>query len=345
MMSATAGLRRIHTTILALIVTVATAVGLMVAGPGAVTADAEPRGWLRPDATGACEWDAHGWWVQRCDVWSPSMGRNIAVQIQPAARGGNAGYYLLDGLRATNHTNAWINDVNAAATFNNSNITLAMPIGGAGSFYADWNGPATYDLDNPVNYQWESFLTNELPAYLQQHFGVAWNNNAIAGLSMGGTAALNLAARYPDQFRQALSFSGYLTTTAPGAQTLLRMALWDAGGFNLNAMYGSMVSPRRFENDPFYNMDGLRGADNVYVSAGSGIPAREDAGILPQHLASAVFLEAVANLSTKAWSAKAVASGINVQQDYPSTGVHNWNQFGWQLNKTKPLVLDTMNAW
>ena len=28
------------------------------------------------------------------------MGRNIPVQIQPAGRGGNAGLYLLDGMRA-----------------------------------------------------------------------------------------------------------------------------------------------------------------------------------------------------------------------------------------------------
>ena len=106
MMSATAGLRRIHKTILALIITVATAIGLMVAGPGAGTADAEPRGWLRPDATGVCEWDTRGWWMQRCDVYSPAMGYYITVQIQPAARGGNAAYYLLDGLRAMDHTNA-----------------------------------------------------------------------------------------------------------------------------------------------------------------------------------------------------------------------------------------------
>lgn len=341
-MSASAGLRRIHRAVVAFVVAVAIGAATLITGAG--TAHADNRAWLRPDATGHCEWDIHGWWVQLCDVWSPAMGYNVTVQVQPSARGGNAGYYLLDGLRATQHSNAWIVDVNAAATFNNSNITLAMPVGGAGSFYADWQGPATYDLHNPVNYQWETFLTSELPAYLETHFGVARNNNSIAGLSMGGTAALNLAAKHPSQFRQALSYSGYLTMTLPGAQTLLRAALLDAGGFNLNAMYGSMVNPRRFENDPFLNLGGLD-TRNIYISAGAGIPATEDQGILPQHIASGMVLEWIAQLSTRMYGAKALAQGVNVIQDYPSTGLHNWNQFGYQLNKTKPLVLDTMNAW
>ncbi|WIM67510.1 alpha/beta hydrolase family protein [Corynebacterium breve] len=328
--------------IVALITAIATAAALMVVGTG--TAQAAPRDWLRPDATGTCDWDSVGFWVQRCDVWSEASGYNITVQIQPAIRGGNAGFYLLDGLRATNYTNAWVHDVNAAQTYKDSNITLVMPVGGAGSFYADWRGPATFDVDNPINYKWETFLTSELPAYLEQHFGVARDNNSIAGLSMGGTAALNLASKHPDQFRQALSYSGYLTTTMPGAQTLLRLALLDAGGFNINAMYGSLVSPTRFENDPYYNMDGLKNTD-VYISAASGIPAREDANIQLNHKMNGIILEAISKMSTQMWAAKAKGSGIAVTENYPGTGIHNWNQFGWQLQQTQPRVLNTMNAW
>lgn len=341
-MSAISGLNRVHRVVLTVIVAVAMAAAMMIAAPN--KAHADPRDWLRPDNTGACEWDGVGWWVQRCDVWSPAMGQNITVQIQPAARSGNASLYLLDGLRATNYTNAWLHDVNAAATYNNSNITLVMPVGGAGSFYADWQGPATYDLRNPVNYKWETFLTAELPGYLAQHFGVARDNNSIAGLSMGGTAAMNLAAKHPDMFRQALSFSGYLATTVPGAQTLIRAALLDAGGFNINAMYGSIISSSRFENDPLLNLGGLQ-TRNIYISAGSGIPSPADQNILPQHVASGVALELVANATTRLYGVNAQAQGKNVIQDYPATGIHNWNQFGYQLDKTKPLVLDTMNAW
>jgi diacylglycerol O-acyltransferase / trehalose O-mycolyltransferase len=337
------GARRVSRRALAALTALATALTLMVF-VGAGEAKADNRGWLRRDATNHCEWDAVGYWVQRCDVWSPSTGNNITVQVQPAARGGNAGFYLLDGLRATNHANAWTVDVNAAAVYNNSNITLVMPVGGAGSFYADWEEPATYDLNNPVTYQWETFLSSELPAYLQQNFGVAPNNNSIAGLSMGGTAALNLAAKYPGQFRQALSWSGYLATTMPGMQTMMRVALLDAGGFNLNAMYGTILNPRRFENDPFHNMEGLRNSD-VYVSAATGLWGPEDNNYPLNLKFSATPLETLARVSTRLWEGKARATGINVTTDYPLTGIHNWTQFGSQLHKTKGRVLDVMNAW
>ncbi len=342
-MSVITGARSVSRRIIAALVAFATALTVMVAG-GVGTAHADNRGWLRPDATGHCEWDPVQFWVQRCDVWSPSTGANITVQVQPAARGGNAGFYLLDGLRATNHANAWTVDVNAPALYNDSNITLVMPVGGAGSFYADWEHPATYDLNNPVTYRWETFLTSELPGYLAQHFGVAPDNNSIAGLSMGGTAALNIAAKHPGQFRQALSWSGYLTQTMPGMQTLMRVALLDAGGFNLNAMYGTMISPRRFENDPFLNMEGLRGKD-VYISAATGFWGPDDANYPMNLKLSATPLEMLAGVSTRLWEVKARATGLNVTADYPLTGIHNWTQFGYQLHKTKPRVLDVMNAW
>lgn len=341
-MSTLTGVRLFGRKAVTVLVAVVMAVGLMVAV--ADRAEANNRGWLRPDATGQCEWDAHQWWVQRCDVWSDANGRNIPVQIQPAERGGNAGLYLLDGLRATEHANAWTVDTSAPSVYAPHNITLVMPVGGAGSFYADWEGPATYDLNNPVNYQWETFLTSELPAYLQQHFGVDPTNNSIAGLSMGGTAAMNIAAANPGQFRQVMSWSGYLTTTLPGMQTMLRVALLDAGGFNLNAMYGSIVNPRRYENDPFLNMGNLRGKD-IYVSAATGIPGPEDANYPPQYTASGMPLEMLARATTNAWAFKAHAEGIPIHEDYPATGIHNWTQFASQMHKTRDRVLDVMNAW
>lgn len=335
-MNATLSVRR---AVVAMVTALAAAMMLMVAAP---EASANPRGWLRPDATGKCQWDPVKYWVQRCDVFSPAMGRNIPVQIVPAARGGNAGLYLLDGLRATEKTNAWVNDVNAAAVYENSNITLVMPVGGEGSFYADWNHDPKYGGGKP--YKWETFLTRELPGYLQRHFGVSPTNNSIIGLSMGATGAMNIAAKHPKQFRQVLSFSGYLTTTLPGMQTMLRVSLLDAGGYNLNAMHGSLLSPARFENDPFLNMNGLRNTD-VYISAAPGVPGPQDAKYpVNQQLAGAA-LEFGAMASTRLWEVKARAEGLRVTSDYPPNGMHNWDEFGSQLKKTKGRVLTHMNAW
>ena len=327
--------------LIALLVALFTMIGGIAAAPQAQAAN---RDWLRPDSTGSCEWDGVGFWVQRCTVWSPSMDRHITVQIQPAQRGGNAGLYMLDGLRATEWSNAWLVDTNADATFVDSNITLVMPVGGQSSFYTDWNAPATYDFNHPVTYKWDTFLSQELPPYLQQHFGVSPTNNSILGISMGGTAALNLAALHPNQFRQVLSYSGYLTTTIPGGQTALRLALLDGGLYNLNAMWGSVLNPRRYENDPFLNMGNLRGKD-VYVSAGSGTPGPVDERYLPEHRAAGMALEVISNFTTQLWSAKARASGVEHTAVTTPTGLHNFSQWDAELHRTKSRILDVMNAW
>ena len=341
----------------------ATAVGIGVAGGGAADA-ATNRDWLRPDATGACDWAPEGHWIQRCDVYSPAMGRNIPVLVQPSRDGGNAALYLLDGMRADDNQSGWAMFTDAGALYEDSNINVVMPIGGAGSFYTDWDAPATYLSSEssesplsstisgsvgssaphaPIVYKWETFLTRELPAYLQQHFGVDPHRNSIAGISMGGTAALNLAARHPDQFKQAMSFSGYLTTTAPGMQTALRAALLMSGGYNVNSMYGTILSPRRFENDPYWNMDGLRNTD-VYISAATGWPAPYDQGDPLFNKVVGFGLEQMARNSTVAWELKARAIGLNPTVDYLPAGIHNWGIWQEELHKTKGRVLDRFDA-
>lgn len=329
--------------VVTMVTAVAVALGMM-ASPSAATAQ-DNRHWLRPDATGTCEWDPHvAYWIQRCDVYSPAMGRNIPVQVQPASRGGNAGLYLLDGLRANNQQNGWNREGNAHKLFAEDNITLVMPVGGEASFYADWQGtPKYFPGEEDGSYKWETFLTAELPGYLQQHFGVAPNNNSVAGLSMGATAAMNLAGKHPNQFRQALSYSGYLFTTAPGMQTMMRVALLDAGGYNINAMYGTLINPARFQNDPFYLVGNLRNTD-VYVSAASGVPGPPDQNLRPEHKAPGIALEFMSMIGTRTFEANARLNGVPITTDYPAQGLHNWYQFNYQLERTRDRILDVMGV-
>ena len=194
-----------------------------------------------------------------------------------------------------------------------------------------------------MNYQWDTFLSQELPPYLQQHFGVSPTNNSVLGISMGATGAMTLAANHPNQFRQVFSLSGYLTNTLPGAQTLMRVAMMQVG-LNVNDMYGSVVSPRRFANDPLLNMEGLRGT-HVYVAAASGLPAPVDQQLPPQDIAAGSPLEILSRASTQMWSAKAKATGIGVTENYPALGLHNWNLWVDQLNNhVRPRVLEVMGA-
>ncbi len=245
------------------------------AGAGArsgVVVDIPARRYVRSDRR-ECYSGALGamGWVRRVVV--PSSMGNIKVQVQWAARGGNAALYLLDGLRAQNDRNAWSFETNALDQYRNDNITLVMPVGGESSFYTDWYAPSNFNAQ-PITYRWETFLTRELPDFLAG-YGVSPTNNAIIGLSMGGSAALNLAGHHRDQFKFAGSLSGYINISGPGMREAIRVAMFDAGRYNVDSMWGPPWSSGWLRNDPFVNAESLRGL-SMYISSSNGIPGPYD---------------------------------------------------------------------
>src|SRR5574340_932757 len=278
------------------------------------------------------------------DVWVPSSMGPIKVQIQWAARGGNAALYLLDGLRARDDRNAWSFETNALDQFRNDNVTLVMPVGGQSSFYTDWYAPSNLNGQD-VTYKWETFLTRDLPNYVQTR-GVSRNNNGVLGLSMGGSAALTLAAYHRDQFKCASSLSGYLNLSAPGMRTAIRAAMLDAGGYNVDDMWGPPWSQGWTRNDPFMFAPKLKGLP-MYISAASGLPGAHDN---PEDLTgvynttNAMGLEALALANTRAFQIRLATLGIPARFDFPATGTHSWGYWSDELFKARGQILDSLNA-
>src|SRR5699024_1898095 len=179
---------------------------------------------------------------------------------------------LLDGLRARDDFNGWDIETNAFDKFRNDNITVAMPIGRQSSWYADWNAPSAINGQD-YTYKWETFIGVELPNYLANVHHVARDHNAIAGLSMGGSAALYFAAKYKPYYSFAGSFSGYLHNSMVGMPGSISIGMLDAGSFNAGDMYGSASSlnPEWVSHDPFNFAPELLGL-SLYVSAASALP-------------------------------------------------------------------------
>src|SRR5690349_2464301 len=140
--------------------------------------------------------------VEYLEVPSAGMGRDIRVQFQSGGENSPA-VYLLDGLRAQDDFNGW--DINTAAFewYEGSGLSVVMPVGGQSSFYSDWYKPACGKAGCST-YKWETFLTQELPAFLEAK-GVDRTRTAAVGLSMAGSAALTLAIWHPGQFQYAAS--------------------------------------------------------------------------------------------------------------------------------------------
>ena len=102
--------------------------------------------------------------VEYLMVPSPSMGRDIKVQFQSGGPNSPA-VYLLDGLRAQDDFNGWDINTQAFEWYLDSGLSLVMPVGGQSSFYSNWYKPAC-GKSGCLTYNWETFLTSELPSYL-----------------------------------------------------------------------------------------------------------------------------------------------------------------------------------
>ncbi|MGV9674503.1 alpha/beta hydrolase [Nocardia sp. NPDC003482] len=291
------------------------------------------------------------------DFWvdSPVMGP-IKTRVLRAADGNTDRVaYVLDGMRATEDISGWEHETNVAEVLASWNINAVMPIGGQSSFYADWNAPSSYfGVSSPgfgsvtgsgatetflagpgksYRYDWETFLTVQLRDALRDRLGFRADRNGVFGLSMGGSAALTLAAYHPDQFSFAGSFSGYLNISAPGMREAIRVAMIDAGGYNVDSM-APPWGPAWLRMDPFVFAPRLiANGTRLWIAAGSGVPSPEDLALPPlaaaDHIVRGAPLETLALANTRSFQVRMLSLGAqNVVYSFPDVGVHDW--FNWQ---------------
>src|SRR3954451_1225005 len=310
---------------------------------GAVTAAMLPTliGFAGGSAT-AGAFSRPGLPVEYLDVFSQSMNRNIRVQFQG---GGGKAVYLLDGLRAQDDYSGW--DINTAAFewFYQSGVSVVMPVGGQSSFYTDWYSPSSFN-NQTFTYKWETFLTNELPQWLAANKQVSTTGNGIVGLSMSGGAALILSAYHPAQFSYAASLSGFLNPSTLVMQQAIRVAMLDAGGFNVDNMWGPPWDPSWKRNDPVRQVSRIVANGTrlwIYCAPGGSTPL--DEGADPNQAFNADSLEGMAIKSNKDFQeAYARARGSNASFVFPSSGNHAWPYWAQQLSALKPDLIATLNG-
>lgn len=275
--------------------------------------------------------------VETLMVPSAAMGRDIPVRFQG---GGQHAVYLLDGLRARDDNSGWDIETAAFENYYQSGVSVVMPVGGMSSFYTNWNSPAVGN-GTTYNYQWETFLTSELPAYLAANKGISPSGNAVVGLSMSGNAALILAAYHPNTFRFAGSLSGFLQSSEGVWPTLIGVAMRDSGGFDATAMWGPGGGPAWQRNDPTLQAGRLAAnGTRLWVYTGNGTPTELGGADLP-----ATFLEGLTRESNIAFqNAYTAAGGSNATFNFPPNGTHSWGYWGAQLNAMKPDIQRTLGA-
>ncbi|WP_459954918.1 alpha/beta hydrolase-fold protein [Nocardia sp. IFM 10818] len=285
---------------------------------------------------------------RRVALWvnSPAMQTPIQVQLllprdwraKPDAK--FPVMFMLDGLRATDDENGWTKEAGAAGFYADKNVLVVLPVGGQSSFYTDWLEPF-----NGHNYKWETFLTKELPPLLESQWR-ATDVRGVAGLSMGGTAAMMLAARNPGWVRHAASYSGFLTLTTLGMPQMVNFAMHDAGGFDSTAMFGPPTSPAWKEHDPYELADKLKGV-NLYVSSGSGTagatdPPADIPGLTTNY--AGMGLEVLSRLSSQNFVAKLQKLSIPVQVNYRPSGTHTWPYWDFEMRQSWPQTATALGV-
>jgi S-formylglutathione hydrolase FrmB len=118
--------------------------------------------------------------------------------------------YLLHG--ALDDETSWTVKGDAEAITARYPLIVVMPDSGTSGGYTNWfnNGAG-----GPP--EWETYHIDELLPWIDAHLRTEAGRaeRAVAGLSMGGGGAMVYAARHPDLFAAAASFSGAVDTNNP----------------------------------------------------------------------------------------------------------------------------------
>jgi S-formylglutathione hydrolase FrmB len=212
--------------------------------------------------------------------------------------------YLLHGL--SDDASAWQRFSSIETIAAVYGLVVVMPSVGR-SFY----------IDQPNGQKYFSYLTDELPHYLADVFGLAprREDTLIAGNSMGGYGAFKAALLRPELYSAAASFSGMLSLD------ILRIIPDDPRRDEFTCLLGDLEKLPGSEHDPA-----------VWLKRAAKDPSR-----LPRLFIACGRQEDVYPLSVQYYAA-CQALGINAEY-YEEDSRHDWFFWDAQIRRFLAAVL------
>ena len=193
--------------------------------------------------------------------------------------------------------------------------------------------------------EWETFHIDQLIPWVDRNLRTirSRGGRAIAGLSQGGFCSMSYAARHPDLFGVALSFSGAPDIAYDAeAQSLVTPIINVTETALDDVPANSMFGPRTTEEINWAAHDPTTLAENLadtrlFMFTGNGQPGPFDTG--PNPLGSAI--EAGVEVLTKLFHARLEALGIPSYFDDYGPGTHSWPYWTRDLQQSiGPLMND-----
>ncbi|MGW4118433.1 alpha/beta hydrolase [Nocardia sp. NPDC004711] len=287
--------------------------------------------------------DRPGQRQEEISVYSAAMDRVITLQVITPFDNSvpRPTLYLLNGAGGGEDAATWYRQTDIVQFFADKNVNVVSPIGGKFSYYTDWQ------KDDPSlgRQKWETFLTAELPPILDSVLHAS-GANAVAGVSMSATSALNLAIAAPDRYRAVASYSGCASTADENSRRYIQLVL-DRGDADSRNMWGEPGDPDWQQHDAVLNAAALRGKA-LFISSSTGLPGPMDTldspsiGGRPATLANQIILggviEAATNGCTHQLADRLGQLGIPAQVEFSPAGTHSWRYWQDALHRSWPML-------
>jgi S-formylglutathione hydrolase FrmB len=236
--------------------------------------------------------------------------------------------YLLNG--SLGSETDWTEQGDAEALTAGLGVIVVMPNGGEGGYYTNW-----WNFGKGGPPEWETYHIDELVPWIDAHYRTIPRRGAraIAGLSMGGFGAFSYAARHPDLFGIAASYSGALDTNDPQPVGQPDESILDGG------IPGSTWGPYQLEqinwraHDPWDLAVNLRGLELMMLT-GNGLPG----GPYPWEPATGA-IEYDIHEQNVDMNARLDALKIPHFYDDYGAGDHSWPYWQRDLEQTLPMIM------
>ncbi len=199
--------------------------------------------------------------------------------------------------------------------------------------------------------EWETFHIDELVPWIDADLRTVANRNgrAIVGLSQGGFCALSYAARHPDLFAIAGSYSGADDIAYdPQAQAIVEPVIeFTAAALDGVVPFAFFGNPRTHEtnwaaHDPTTLAPNLRHTD-LFMYTGNGEPGPLDPpATTPQQAATTAetsAIEAGVHELTTLFYRRLVSLGIPATLDDYGPGTHSWPYWRRDLQQSIPSIM------
>lgn len=183
--------------------------------------------------------------------------------------------YLLHGGYAS--YTSWTTVGNAVSASAGRNVIIVMP-DAKNSWYSDFYNDGAYGQP-----QYERYHISQLIPFVDANYRTVTSRSGrfIAGLSMGGFGAMSYAARHPDLFSAAGSFSGAVDTNYPACIPVVENS-GSSMGYARGAIWGLRTGneARWQQHNPYDQASHLSGL-RLSIYSGDGNPGPLDPSGMP----------------------------------------------------------------